>query len=599
MTLDARVPPSPPDLRRRLGIETPEHIRLYVELAGLGSRTAAALVDISLLTLALLGAVVTVVLLRVHVPGMVGSWAIAVLYLVVNFLILAYFGLFEALAGGRTPGKRLIGLRVVMDDGRPLTPAAATLRTLVRLVDMFFPLLPFLPGMIAIAAHPHHKRLGDLAAGTLVVRDRATDWELAAVVSPTDDPLEVGPPRLSDAEYRLLGRLLGRLDEVEPMIAARLARDLAARLDPRVPRRARAPVDYLTEVLAEEQQRRRGRFATRAHRGAVDRTAIAAERFVARKQESWRAFHQLAKRLERTGLAGLPAEEIPRFAAAYREVAADLARAQTYDVDPAVIEYLERLVGAGHNSLYQARGRARPRIADRLLREFPAAVVRSWRYVAVASALFVAPAAVGYRLLREQPELATTIVSPLLTSRAEEAAERQARGLGYAEEDATLRPQLAALLISNNVRVCFYVFTGGLLAGIWTVLVLLLNGFSVGTAFGLFANYDAMPYLLTFVAGHGVLEFTAIFVSAAAGLRLAHAIIVPGDLTRKDALVSQGRIAAPMIGAVICLLVVAGMIEGLLSASDASTSLKVVVSGASVVLLGLYFWNGGRAVARQ
>jgi uncharacterized membrane protein SpoIIM required for sporulation len=231
-----------------------------------------------------------------------------------------------------------------------------------------------------------------------------------------------------------------------------------------------------------------------------------------------------------------------------------------------------------------------------MLREFPAAVARSWRYVAVAAALFIAPAAVGYALLREQPELAHTVVSPLMTSRAEQAAERQARGLGYAEEDPTLRPQLAALLISNNVRVCFYVFVGGLLAGTWTVLVLLLNGLSVGTALGLFANYGALSYILTFVVGHGVLEFTAIFVSAAAGLRLAHAILAPGDLTRKDALVSQGRVAVPMIGAVVCLLVVAGAIEGLLSASDAAPTLKVGVSAASALLLGLYFWNGWRVV---
>jgi len=104
---------------------------------------------------------------------------------------------------------------------------------------------------------------------------------------------------------------------------------------------------------------------------------------------------------------------------------------------------------------------------------------------------------------------------------------------------------------------------------------------------------------LTFVAGHGVLELAAVFMAAGAGLRLAQALIAPGDFTRRDALVLQGRIAAPMIGAVVLLLAVAGSIEGLLSASDAPVALKLGVSAASAVLLGLYLWNGWRHLGRR
>jgi uncharacterized membrane protein SpoIIM required for sporulation len=118
-------------------------------------------------------------------------------------------------------------------------------------------------------------------------------------------------------------------------------------------------------------------------------------------------------------------------------------------------------------------------------------------------------------------------------------------------------------------------------------------------ACGLFANYHALGYLLTFVAGHGVLEQTAIFISAGAGLRLARALVAPGDLTRRDALVQEGRMAAQMVAVVVTLLVLAGAIEGLLSASDAPAPLKLVVSGASAVLLALYLGNGWRAWRAQ
>src|SRR5262245_18465895 len=108
----------------------------------------------------------------------------------------------------------------------------------------------------------------------------------------------------------------------------------------------------------------------------------------------------------------------------------------------------------------------------------------------------------------------------------------------------------------------------------------------------LFENYGVLSYVTTSVAGHGVLELTAIFISAGAGFRMAKALIAPGDRTRKDALVVEGRIAVRMIGAVVTLLAIAGAIEGLLSTSNAPAVWKFGVSLATVVLLVLYFANG-------
>jgi uncharacterized membrane protein SpoIIM required for sporulation len=100
-------------------------------------------------------------------------------------------------------------------------------------------------------------------------------------------------------------------------------------------------------------------------------------------------------------------------------------------------------------------------------------------------------------------------------------------------------------------------------------------------------------WLLTFVAGHGILELTAIFIAGGAGLRIARALIAPGDWSRADALVIEGRTAIRMIGATVTLLVLAGLIEGLLSASDAAAPYKFAASAASVLFLFLYLRNGG------
>jgi uncharacterized membrane protein SpoIIM required for sporulation/uncharacterized RDD family membrane protein YckC len=590
-------------------VETPEHVDVRFELAGVGSRMAAALLDSILLflTLVLLSILIGTVLEN-GLSRTAEGWAVALIILLSFGLLWGYFAGFEALNGGRTPGKQALGIRVVMDTGRPVTPGAAVVRNLVRLLDCYFPVLPFVPAMLMMFLHPSNKRLGDLAAGTIVVRDRPTDWILgAATAEPArDEPLETGPPELSEDEFRLLDRFLGRLSDLEPAVQVRITTELARRFEARIPRRTGDAQAYLVQVFADEQQKRRSRFATRA-RGAAggaggaggagaaaggSRTTVTAERFLAKKRDAWEAFRAIAVRMERAGVGALAAGEIPAFAARYREVAADLARARTYGVDQRVIEYLERVVSAGHNALYRTRGKEGTPIGRHLLRDFPAAVVQSWAYVLLAFLLFMVPAATGYVMIRERPTLADEVVSPVMVSRAEQAAARQAEGRGYAQAEGEERPVIAAAIISNNIQVSFLAFVGGLTAGLLTAWVLFGNGLMLGLGFGLFHNYGALGYLTTFVAGHGVLELTAIFIAAGAGFRLAKAIIAPGDRLRKDALVVEGAIAAKMVGAVVTLLAIAGTIEGLLSTSDAPAVWKYGVSAASAVFLALYLASG-------
>jgi len=585
------------DLRQHHGVETPEHVAVHFELAGVGSRMAAGLLDLLFLFLGVLLILTGWGALGGFSSGLVAiqGWLTAVMILLLFAFVWGYFTLFEALNGGRTPGKQALGIRVVMDTGRTLAPSAAVVRNLVRFIDCYFP-MPFVPALLTMFLHPSNKRPGDMAAGTIVVRDRPTDWSLglkAAEPQPRE-PIETGPPDLSEDEFRLLDRFLGRLNELTPDVQARITADLVRRFESRIPRRSEDAQEYLVTVFAEEQRKRRSRFATRAQTGSVGRVTVTAERFVAKKREGWEQFRHTATRMERSGVGALGPGEIPEFAAQYREVAADLARARTYQVDPRVIAYLERIVSAGHNALYRTRGKGRTPLPHYLLRDFPAAVVQSWQYVLLAFLLFMIPAVVGYVMIRERPTLAEEIVSPGMVARAEEAGQRELEGRTYAQEGRATRPAVAAFIITNNINVSFGVFAGGLTAGLLTAWLLFYNGMMLGLSLGLFHNYNALGYLVVFVAGHGVLELTAIFISAGAGFRLAKALIAPGDRTRKDALIVEGRIAARMIGAVVTLLAIAGTIEGLLSTSNAPAIWKYGVSAATTVLLVLYFANGRR-----
>src|SRR6267142_163374 len=588
------------DLRQHHGIETPEHVDVQFELAGVGSRLAAGLLDLLLLFLGLLALWIgggTIIGSMSSAPGMARSWLSAGMIILTFCFLWGYFTLFEALNGGRTPGKQALGIRVVMDTGRSISPQAAVVRNLVRFIDCYAP-IPVAPALLSMFLHPSNKRPGDMAAGTIVVRDHPTDWSLGATLPVAEEtvaePIEAGPPELAEEEFRLLDRFLARINDLTPEVQVRITTDLVRRFEPRIPRRTGDLQAYLVAVFADEQRKRRSRFAPRAKAGAAGRITIPAERFVQKKRNAWEAFRTTALRMERSGVGALAPGEIPAFAAQYREVAADLARARTYQVDPRVIAYLERVVTAGHNALYRARGKERTPLPHYILRDFPAAVAQSWRYVLLAFLLFSIPAGVGYVMIRERPELGEELM-PGMVARAEAAAENQTEGRGYAETSKENRPEMAAFIIQNNIGISFVAFVGGVTGGLLTAWLLYTNGLMLGLALGLFQNYDAARYLLTFILGHGILELTAIFISAGAGFRLAKAMIAPGDRTRKDALVLEGRIAAGMIGAVVMLLAIAGTIEGLLSASAAAPVWKYGVSAATAVFLTLYLVNGSKA----
>ncbi|NIM49203.1 MAG: hypothetical protein GTN62_04580 [Gemmatimonadales bacterium] len=581
---------------RRIAVETPEHVILRFELAGLGSRTAAAIYDLVVLFLMLI-----LVMLMFSIAGTLGTWlrgwAGAALLFIWFVMFWGYFTLFEALAGGRTPGKRRLGIRVVMDTGHPITFTAAAARNLVRLVDIQ-PLGSYVVGMLFVFFQSHHKRLGDVVAGTIVVRDRPEDLVLAAPVPAEAEQLDAGPPALSDDEFRLLEQFILRLDDLAPEVRLRFAPELADRLGQRFPERDPRPEKFLITLYDTELTKRRAKTAARRGGGGA-RAAGMGDRFVAMKQQAWEAFRQRASRVEKEGLKSLSGRELTGFAAEYREIAADLARARTYGVDPRVLEYLGRIVSAGHNALYGLRGVRRLPLGRLLLRELPAAVYRARRYVLVASLLFFIPGTVGYILVRERPEIVHEIMPNGMIARAEGGEYQRAAGRGYAEAPSPYLPFMASAIITNNVQVAFGAFALGITAGIGTVLVLVFNGLFFGAVLGLFANYHLAGWILTFVAGHGVLELTAIFIAGGAGLLVGRALVAPGDLARRDALVVHGRLAIRLVGAAACLLILAGLIEGFLSASGAPAVLKLVVSVASLVLVGLYLAAGRQALARK
>jgi len=228
--------PPPPVPTRTVEVETPEQVLLDFELADLGSRFLALVADGAVLATTVVGLVALAWGLSELFGGMppwLEGWTSAVWILLLFVVVFGYFILFEGLADGRTPGKRWVGIRVMHDGGHPITFRGSAIRNLVRLVDLQ-PLVSGLVGGATMMVHPYTKRLGDLAAGTVVVRDRgraSLREALEAFEAPAERmtlPLE---PRLDEERFVALERFVARRDELAPEARERLAGSLLERLD--------------------------------------------------------------------------------------------------------------------------------------------------------------------------------------------------------------------------------------------------------------------------------------------------------------------------------------------------------------------------------
>ncbi|MEO8029845.1 MAG: stage II sporulation protein M [Gemmatimonadota bacterium] len=567
------------DFRQHVLVETPEHVTLDYEIAGLGSRALAAIADHLLLAVWMI-AVAWGAGYLIHWSKGLGT----LVYVAVIFAsVWGYFALFEGLRGGQTPGKRWVGIRVVMDTGHPVTLPAAILRNLLRVADILPG--PYFVGAVMVGIHPKARRLGDLVAGTIVVRDRPHEARLPTPANSSARPA-LGPPRLPEADFRLLSAYHARQAELSVAARLRLANSLYARLGRLAPELGGTAEEILEQLLEDESARRSGPRHPGAGRGD------SAARLIEQQRDRWNAFGRLADRASRQGLDSFAANELPAFAASYREVAADLARARTYHADPATLIELERLVAAGHNVLYRDRRQTMRRIWEVVSREFPAAVLQARATVLVALLAFWLPALSGYALLRARPALGEELLPETMLSRADAGAGRIKSGHGYYEAEVGERPLMAAELITNNVQVAFVCFAGGIFFGVGALLSLAFNGLMLGASAGHFANRGLLSYLGRFVIGHGVLELNAICLAGAAGFLLGRALIAPGDLPRSDALRVAGRIAIRIVGMTVVMLLGAGMIEGLVSPGNSSWSERLIVAGASGMLLVIYLLNG-------
>lgn len=177
-----------------LVIETPERVPLHFALASIGNRFLAVAIDhaIQFLTAGLVALASIILASFTWVEQIMSSapkWVYALMTIITFLVITGYFAFFEWIWSGQTPGKRWLKLRVIREDGRPITFWEASVRNLLRTFDMFPPWF-YSVGLIAVFSSSRDQRLGDMVAGTVVVREREAEAPAFSNVfmSPVSDP---------------------------------------------------------------------------------------------------------------------------------------------------------------------------------------------------------------------------------------------------------------------------------------------------------------------------------------------------------------------------------------------------------------------------
>jgi uncharacterized RDD family membrane protein YckC len=252
----------------RMAVATPEGVTLEFTLAGVGSRFVAALLDALIQGLLVLA----VMLLFAGILGdVLGGWGVAVVFIAGFLVLFGYDIAFETLASGRTLGKRWTGLRVVKNSGAPVTFTTSAVRNLMRLVDI----LPtaYLVGIVTILATSKNQRLGDLAAGTIVVRERtasaapavsAGGWAGWTPPAPAgvggvsaDDLAGWDVSQVTPEEVAAVRQFLARRGSITYDARRRLGWELANRLRPKVagPPDGIGPENFLEALVAAKSSR--------------------------------------------------------------------------------------------------------------------------------------------------------------------------------------------------------------------------------------------------------------------------------------------------------------------------------------------------------
>lgn len=316
-------------------------------------------------------------------------------------------------------------------------------------------------------------------------------------------------------------------------------------------------------------------------------------RFLLERRPRWQRLARLLDKVDRVSLKGLAPDEVDELFRLYRLASSDLNLAQTRTANPAVLEYLEGLVGRAYSNLV-THERPKPfRAWRRIMRyRFPAVMRAERRLLAITTLAMMAGVLFGAILTLLDPNVAVVFLPSehMSESPAERVADLESmEASGNTRVDTASKHALfTTFLFTHNIRVTVLGFALGLTFGIGTIIILFYNGAMLGSLAALYWQDGVMTFFVAWIGPHGAIELPCILFGCTAGLMLGRAQLrVEGGTTWRQIRDVRPRLVEIMVGT-STLLVLAGLIEGGFSQINEPTlPYKIKIMVAITLFIGL------------
>ena len=307
---------------------------------------------------------------------------------------------------------------------------------------------------------------------------------------------------------------------------------------------------------------------------------MSSDRFIHERKNAWQRLEDLLTLLDRSSLRRLHREEVRELGRIYRRTASDLAIARAESRDPRLVNYLNSLVIRAHGRIYRAEAQGGRRIRDFFARDFPRTFRRTWRYTLTAFLFFFVFGVIGFLGTWRDPDFSEFAgINPIMRYIIADQVHWW-EGINEANQVES------SDIMTHNIQVTFNAFALGALLGIGSLFAMSYFGANTGAILALVYRAGYGNDLVTFMVGHGVIELTCVFMAGGAGLLVGSAMLMPGDMTRADALKTRGLDAIRLIAGCVPLLVIAGIIEGFISPAPINPAIKFGI--ATITGLALY-----------
>ncbi len=303
------------------------------------------------------------------------------------------------------------------------------------------------------------------------------------------------------------------------------------------------------------------------------------DKFISTHSDTWKELEELSTLINKKGIKTLPSEKIQRFLYVFRQSSHNLAYARTHYRESRVVDYLNSLISKCHAHVYAVKKISPSSLIKYICLDFPR-LIKEYRWFVIGSFSFFIIGFIVSLLMVLYNADNSNIFLPQNLIEGVKSGKSGGGEWNY--------PLMSSSIMTNNISVSLRAFVLGITLGLGTIYVLFFNGVILGSLTGITYLYGNPISYWSLILPHGIIELTAIFISGAAGLIIAKSMLLPGEYSRKSALIDGAKKACSLIIGVIFMLIIAGIIEGFFTPLKISSAAKLSFAAITAVILILY-----------